>query len=988
MREYQDEFKRILEASHNNTLTFFVGAGVSRVSEAPSWNELVKRISEKISWVQDNDKFSYDDLLRIPQIFYSKLCKIDKDKGEKEYYKFLDEHINKNGTLIPNEVHDRIFRLNPSTILTTNFDDLLEKASVKACKTCMSVACDKDVPGINGNRFILKVHGDIEHRNVVLKEEDYLGYSDNFKFIETLTKSIFATNTIVFIGYGLADYNINLIISWVKRLLGDRFIAPIFIYTDKKLNEDMIDYYRNIRSLFVIDCNDLIGDDLCDYKTKYLSFFDTLNKWLNYYYERITEKMILDEKISEIECFEVLYERLKPLDKFFTLRIQDIVRQLNSDVEIDESGCIHRRGVEKRLHPLFEFFCKMHNGDKSIANPDNYREKYLTIKNVLLKARVSCLGTIHNDRVRITLNNDRIGICDPNCIGFKYDWMRQYVSKDYDDIVSNFKKAFYLIKLFRFSECSEFLKSVIPEAFMKGEYVIYYISKLNLLMVTKCLARYSENKLDYTYELEHEMAELFTSMPSEFRNKYPLLRTFQGTNELYKFSYGVQRVSMKVNMVLDDNRAELGISSLETLIRNANDQLHFYLGNCIAEDVYSEYKNSFKVVMNTLLNKYSTQLKNKIRQYIEFSRPLPFIFDDVDFYCFVEFFDDQELISAFTSHGIDIIEFSDQEIISEQIRNIFEYYFYCLSSTTECNDWQQLFIRSKMQTLLALLKYIRLDEKIITSYLVPNMIKDKILGEPTLSRYVICFFDRLLQEHIFDSSKVNNILLEKVLEFHNYRMKNIPQDSPEAEYRFDYRVFVKYLNSKDSSDKIMCCIHDIVDNNILQMFDDITIYYRFVILKSDRIKLVKWVENVLSKEFNFDFFRDVVTSSYYCNFEVPSNLWSMLKKYFVQETDEVLDKFLPQVGFWCFINLVDRRDYSSYFGSNLLFDFFYDFEKFDYEKFNVSWLLEFDDFILSCISNNDYIKSHVRPLIVRSLQKGVIKKEHEHLNHILINYFC
>lgn len=53
------------------------------------------------------------------------------------------------------------------------------------------VSQDEDVPTIFGDRFILKLHGDFKHNNFVLKEEDYLNYSENFKLIETLVKSIF-----------------------------------------------------------------------------------------------------------------------------------------------------------------------------------------------------------------------------------------------------------------------------------------------------------------------------------------------------------------------------------------------------------------------------------------------------------------------------------------------------------------------------------------------------------------------------------------------------------------------------------------------------------------------------------------------------------------------------------------------------------------------------------------------------------------------------
>lgn len=100
------------------------------------------------------------------------------------------------------------------------------------------IASDDEVSEINGSRFILKVHGDLKHQNIVFKEEDYLSYSDNFKLIETLLKSIFSTNTVLFIGYGLNDYNIKLIMNWSKSLLKNKFNKPIFFYTD---NDELTD---------------------------------------------------------------------------------------------------------------------------------------------------------------------------------------------------------------------------------------------------------------------------------------------------------------------------------------------------------------------------------------------------------------------------------------------------------------------------------------------------------------------------------------------------------------------------------------------------------------------------------------------------------------------------------------------------------------------------------------------------------------------------
>ena len=45
---YEEELKRILDASQNNALSFFVGAGVSALSKAPTWKGLINAICDKM----------------------------------------------------------------------------------------------------------------------------------------------------------------------------------------------------------------------------------------------------------------------------------------------------------------------------------------------------------------------------------------------------------------------------------------------------------------------------------------------------------------------------------------------------------------------------------------------------------------------------------------------------------------------------------------------------------------------------------------------------------------------------------------------------------------------------------------------------------------------------------------------------------------------------------------------------------------------------
>ena len=145
----------------------------------------------------------------------------------------------------------------------------MEDAAVQYCQSFKVVSRDEDVPTIFGDRFILKLHGDFKHNNFVLKEEDYLNYSDNFKLIETLVKSIFSTNTVVFIGYSLNDYNIKLILNWTKTLLKDSFREPIFLYVGSQVLTDTEIIYHQSKGLLVIEWNTLIASDV--YKRQVLT---------------------------------------------------------------------------------------------------------------------------------------------------------------------------------------------------------------------------------------------------------------------------------------------------------------------------------------------------------------------------------------------------------------------------------------------------------------------------------------------------------------------------------------------------------------------------------------------------------------------------------------------------------------------------------------------------------------------------------------------
>lgn len=218
----------IKKYSSQGKLSVFVGAGVSRLSGFPSWNALVQSMADEIGYAYNSDSvgyalFSPDELLKIPQIYYV-------EKGKDVYRKKVEKDFQKDCRT--NIIHDLIMSLKPHHILTTNYDTLLEQAACKFGRNFSVVNADHVVSKAETTNYILKVHGDFSEE-FVLKEEDYLNYENNYVLIDKIMKTIFATNLVIFIGYGLNDYNIKLILNWVKNVQSDSFVKPIFISTVK-----------------------------------------------------------------------------------------------------------------------------------------------------------------------------------------------------------------------------------------------------------------------------------------------------------------------------------------------------------------------------------------------------------------------------------------------------------------------------------------------------------------------------------------------------------------------------------------------------------------------------------------------------------------------------------------------------------------------------------------------------------------------------------
>lgn len=989
---YKKELDHIVDASKNNALTFFVGSGISAISNAPTWKELTDEICKTLGR-KPQEKYSSDDYLQLPQKYYYSI-----NQDDEEYYKFIKKHIIIKD-LKPNQFHRELLNLTPTSFITTNYDTLIEDAAVQFCQSFKVVSQDSDIPLIYGDRFILKMHGDFQHNNIVLKEEDYLNYSENYKLIETLAKSVFSTNTVVFIGYSLNDYNIKLILNWTKSLLKDDFIRPYFVYTGKqKISADELLYHES-KGLSVIDCNRLDPKAKTFYD-KYKAFFDAV--------KANSQSLALCN--NEERAFDCIYDLLCPLDKLRTLRISDIASKFQPVAIVEENGVITVSKDNALVLNKLIRMCNMSSKDIGSCKPKD-RRYFNTIISVLKKARIRRLviSDVPNS-VSAEIEVD-IPFADEMCIMHDYHAMLEFCKKKTRSLSNNYYKAFYFSRLKQYDDAYFLFAEVAQKAYKSNNLLLYYLAKSNCISLEKIIKNvnrwhncYDADAIDTVAPTELEIETLFSGLPTRFRSNYSNLKDLYSPNMLYKYSYNSIIDYQKLLNVIESGTVEFGASSSGKVILRINDYLHFLLGNGIIADEFSEYKNTVKTLMSGLLYKYSIQEK-------EILHTMPFeglgeskvFFDEIDFHCLIEYFSDKELINVFRKYGIKNIEFQNTATIEQIVDNIINYYDY-LNKSQSCN-FAMYALQFQIKTMLALLRYVdvsqALIERIVTFIMkydyINIMIDDKIK-----------FLHHQLIIRNNNLSSVAGVLEDKLVYYMDLHIDALVNngrfDLPSASNGINYYSLagiIKKINKKYVSLDVSKRVSSIIRNNLTSQIETISKYYYNIITPYQKRKFVSWVKSLIREKFNFQLFTTLVI----CNSRIEDDIRKSLKDYLhgcmdynSYEKDKKGVILFPRqspiedlesVGYWCLIGVLDSKEFSDFLGISQAFDLYSLYGKGDYSDYDVARLIDLNSYALKRLARNKRVRKQLREAISKKLKdSNVIESDKKQLQTMLVEYFC
>lgn len=516
--------ENIISANNDNSLAIFVGAGISKCSETdrfklPDWKELISSLK------QDLNNIDESDFLKIAQLYYLAF-------GEHSYHQklksFFPEFIS------PSEIHKIIFELNPHVVLTTNWDNILERTIEDNAYIFDVICSDTDLVKSSLQNKLVKMHGDFKNNNIVFKEDDYINYKFNFPLIENYVKSILSTHTILFLGYSYNDVNLKQILNWIKNHSSAR--PPIYLTTFEN-NPTQIRYLENhgITSILLTkEHENYLGNS---YSKKMFAFLS-----------RIKEQEEQKALESDNQVIDFVYKKIHPLNDLRSILIDQVQKSISNCGFIFDSDSLSilrfYSGIlttdfnaNKRV--IYEKFIEILR--KVDSREINISPKILNIIDILKKSNIKgiSLNLDKDSDNKIEYFNFSEYVKDPdNCtlddsFNFKYSLSDRY-DKNIYKLLCN---AFANYNLGKSEEAYQASEEAVTECLKKRSYTLMFIAMFNRNMILRRLKYSFDHREKYKDIKDYDLKERFYNLPKNLRLALEPVYEFVDFSFMYKYVY-------------------------------------------------------------------------------------------------------------------------------------------------------------------------------------------------------------------------------------------------------------------------------------------------------------------------------------------------------------------------------------------------------------------------------------------------------------------
>jgi hypothetical protein len=214
----------------------------------------------------------HEDFLRICQYFEV------MTGSPRSLRRWIKEQLTVDG-LLPSKLHLLLATLPISFVLTTNFDYLMEVAFVHTGKKpnvsvfdIWSRALSPAPPGSIDNPVVYKLHGTLaDERTMICTEDDIIEFSARLlqsdPGLPPAIRELFETSSILFIGYGLRDWNVRVMLRALRARRGNRGVDWSDSFAIQRRTDDwdsVVLYFSKKENIKCFDVDALqFVDELC-----------------------------------------------------------------------------------------------------------------------------------------------------------------------------------------------------------------------------------------------------------------------------------------------------------------------------------------------------------------------------------------------------------------------------------------------------------------------------------------------------------------------------------------------------------------------------------------------------------------------------------------------------------------------------------------------------------------------------------------------------
>jgi len=205
----------LAENLEKGRVVLFVGSGMSQ-PQLPGWRGLLEQMVQQAElngiYIDSHRKLEIGELIAKDELLVA-AGKVKQALG-KDFHSIL-KRVFTSANPTPTAAHKLLPRLPLKAVVTTNYDKLLEGVYPGSTHTSIH----PKIPSLKEDFFLWKLHGDIDDADsIVLDETDYDALSVDSRIV-TVLNGLFQHATVLFVGYGLKDPDLLLVLKELTTIL-------------------------------------------------------------------------------------------------------------------------------------------------------------------------------------------------------------------------------------------------------------------------------------------------------------------------------------------------------------------------------------------------------------------------------------------------------------------------------------------------------------------------------------------------------------------------------------------------------------------------------------------------------------------------------------------------------------------------------------------------------------------------------------------------